>query len=79
MSSARCETFASVILSSVGVSSHLFKARLLPTDGVLCAIPRRLCVPRATAQSRLPCTFVAGFSVFAARSTGLLSRGALSL
>lgn len=79
MSSARCETFASVILSSVGVSLHLFKARLLPTDGVLCDIPRRLCVPLATAQSRLPCIFVAGFSVFAARSTGLLRRVGLSL
>lgn len=51
MSSAHCETFASVIPSSVGVSLHLFKARLLPTDGVLCDIPRRLCVPLATARS----------------------------
>lgn len=43
--------FASVILSSVGVSLHLLKARLLPTDGVLCDIPRRLCERLATAQS----------------------------
>lgn len=30
--------FASVILSSVGVSLHLFQAQLLPTDRVLCDI-----------------------------------------
>lgn len=72
MSSAHCETFASVIPSSVGVSLHLFKARLLPTDGVLCDIPRRLCVPLATARSRPPCLSVAGCA-------GLPSRGGLCL
>lgn len=79
MSSAHCETFASVIPSSVGVSLHLFKARLLPTDGVLCDIPGRLCVPLATARSGPPCLSVAGCGVFAARCAGLPSRGGLSL